>query len=64
MTDVKYLSDKEIVNELYKTCNPSRSLEESERRMSLKKEILRRLKAPWMDLKKIDRGKLKNASSK
>ena len=46
MMDVKYLSNKELVNEIFETCCPSRSPEEYERRHRLKEEILRRLKEP------------------
>lgn len=51
MTEVKYLSNKELVNELYRSNNPSWSLEEKKRRQELRDEIIRLLEEPWRRLR-------------
>lgn len=49
MTDPKHLSNKELVDKFYQTCNPTCSPEEFNRRYVLKDEILRRLEEPWRE---------------
>lgn len=52
MRSVKYLSNKELIDELCKINNPTWSSEEQKRKIALKKEILYRLNEPWRQVRK------------
>jgi len=51
MTETKYLSNKELVEELSNINNPTWTPEEAKRKEDLKLEVLRRLEEPWRKIK-------------
>ena len=53
MTDPKYLSNKELVDELYESNNPTWSVEEHDRKKLLRDELIDRLEEPWRRIKEI-----------
>ena len=54
LTEPKYLSDKELVNELYESNNPTWSEEEDDRKKLLRDELIDRLEEPWRRLRDGD----------
>lgn len=51
VTEVKYLSNLELINELCEIKNPTWSAEERDRKVLLINETLRRLNEPWRQMR-------------